>query len=208
MLIIIVLVAVLAYLLGSCPYGLILVKLLKNKDIRKIGSNNIGATNVLRAGYPILAIITLVCDILKGVLAVFIALLISKDYGYNTIIISSVAAIFSVLGHIFPVWLKFQGGKGVATTLGTILYLNVFLGLSTILIWLLTAILTKYSSLSAIIALICLPILSLIIKPELFITTFIISIVVLYKHKDNFIRLINNNEDKIKIFKKKLNKYK
>ena len=134
-----------SYVLGSIPFGLILTKIFINKDIRKIGSKNIGATNVLRTGSKSIAILTLLLDILKGGAAV----LITEVYFPSLIFLSGLAAF---LGHIFPVWLKFSGGKGVATYLGILLILSLKLGLIFCLSWVVIAFATKYSSLSSIIS--------------------------------------------------------
>jgi glycerol-3-phosphate acyltransferase PlsY len=188
-----------SYLLGSLPYGLILVKVFKGIDIRTIGSKNIGATNVLRAGYPILAIFTVLFDGLKGALAVLIF-----KYLYvqeSSIPYFVIAGMVAMLGHIFPVWLNFKGGKGVATAFGTILAINPILGLLCLLTWLLVAVFSKYSSLSAIISFTALPIFTFFLETQATIYLLVVSLVVLIKHKDNFIRLYKKQETKIK-FKK------
>ena len=141
----VLIVFILSYVLGSIPFGLILTKILIKKDIRKIGSKNIGATNVLRTGSKSIAILTLLLDILKGCAAE----LITEVYFSNLIFLSGLAVF---LGHIFPVWLKFNGGKGVATYLGILLILSLKLGLIFCLSWVLIAFITKYSSLSSIIS--------------------------------------------------------
>ena len=134
-----------SYVLGSIPFGLILTKIFINKDIRKIGSKNIGATNVLRTGNKSIAILTLLLDILKGGAAVSI----TEVYFPNLIFLSGLAAF---LGHIFPVWLKFNGGKGVATFVGILISINIFYALIFGLIWFLTFVISKYSSLSSLLA--------------------------------------------------------
>ena len=182
-----------SYALGSIPFGLILTKIFINKDIRKIGSKNIGATNVLRTGNKSIAILTLLLDILKGCAAV----LITEVYFPNLIFLSGLAAF---LGHIFPVWLKFNGGKGVATYLGILLILSLKLGLIFCLSWVLIAFITKYSSLSSIISSLIIFIISFSeINFELNSYLFITFVIVLYTHRQNIIRLKNKTEDKIKL---------
>ena len=192
------------YLIGSLPYGLILVKIFKGQDLRQIGSKNIGATNVLRAGYPVLALMTLVLDSFKGALSVLLV-----GYFYDNVIISNIeinlsmlAGVSAVLGHIFPVWLKFKGGKGVATGFGTILIVDPLVSAVILIVWLLTAIITKYSSLSAILATLALPILVYFMHNDVFYYVLFISCIILFKHKSNIIKLINKEETKI-TFKKK-----
>ena len=182
-----------SYVLGSIPFGLILTKIFIKKDIRKIGSKNIGATNVLRTGNKSIAILTLLLDILKGCAAV----LITEVYFPNLIFLSGLAAF---LGHIFPVWLKFNGGKGVATYLGILLILSLKLGLIFCLSWVLIAFITKYSSLSSIISSLVIFIISFSeINFELNSYLFITFVIVLYTHRQNIIRLKNKTEDKIKL---------
>ena len=182
-----------SYVLGSIPFGLILTKIFIKKDIRKIGSKNIGATNVLRTGNKSIAILTLLLDILKGGAAV----LITEVYFPNLIFLSGLAAF---LGHIFPVWLKFNGGKGVATYLGILLILSLKLGLIFCLSWVLIAFITKYSSLSSIISTLIIFIISFLeINFELNSYLFITFVIVLYTHRQNIIRLKNKTEDKIKL---------
>jgi acyl phosphate:glycerol-3-phosphate acyltransferase len=142
---ILALCAVLAYLLGSIPFGLILTRVFGAGDLRKIGSGNIGATNVLRTGRRGLAVATLILDGGKGAVAVLIAYYIAPETALA-------AAFFSVLGHVFPVWLRFKGGKGVATTIGVLLAAEPLTGVIACLVWLLVAALFRYSSLAALVA--------------------------------------------------------
>ena len=189
----VLIVFILSYVLGSIPFGLILTKIFIKKDIRKIGSKNIGATNVLRTGSKSIAILTLLLDILKGGAAV----LITEVYFPSLIFLSGLAAF---LGHIFPVWLKFSGGKGVATYLGILLILSLKLGLIFCLSWVLIALITKYSSLSSIISSLIIFIISFSeINFELNSYLFITFVIVLYTHRQNIIRLKNKTEDKIKL---------
>lgn len=180
------------YVLGSIPFGLVFCFIAGYGDIRKIGSGNIGATNVLRTGNKILAFLTLFFDISKGAIAVLIT---KYMFGVEAALIAGAA---SILGHCFPVWLKFQGGKGVATTLGTIAALNLYIGLATAGLWLLSALLFRISSLSALIALALAPILSAVwVNINLALTLFFIAILVFIRHKENIQRLLKGEEPKI-----------
>ena len=187
------LVALLSYLSGSIPFGLLLGKFFLNKDIRKIGSKNIGATNVLRTGNKFIAFLTLVLDIFKGVFPVFIC-----GYFFPDLIFLSALSAF--LGHIFPIWLKFIGGKGVATYLGTIFALSLKLGIIFCLSWIIIAFLTRYSSLSAIISSLIVFVFSFSnINFELNSYLFMTFIIILFTHKQNIARIKNKTEDKIKL---------
>ena len=187
------LVFFLSYLSGSIPFGLILTKLFLNKDIRKIGSKNIGATNVLRTGNKFIAGLTLSLDIFKGVAPI----LITNYYFPNLIYLSGLMAF---LGHIFPVWLKFKGGKGIATYLGIIFALSLKLGLFFCLSWILIAFITKYSSLSSIVSTLIIFLISLFQNNfELNSFLFITFVIILYTHRQNIVRLKNKTEDKIKL---------
>ena len=187
------LVFFLSYLSGSIPFGLILTKFFLNKNIREIGSKNIGATNVLRTGNKFVAALTLFLDIFKGVLPI----LMTNYYFPDLIYLSGLLAF---LGHIFPIWLKFKGGKGVATYLGIIFALSLKLGLFFCLTWALIVFITKYSSLSSISSALIIFLISLIEKNfELNSFLFITFVIILYTHKQNIIRLKNKTEDKIKL---------
>tara|TARA_B100000579_G_C22731506_1_gene804460 strand:+ start:601 stop:1182 length:582 start_codon:yes stop_codon:yes gene_type:complete len=187
------LVFFLSYLLGSIPFGLILTKIFLNKDIRKVGSKNIGATNVLRAGNKFIAAITLLLDIMKGC----VPILVTK-YFFQDLIYLSGLMVF--LGHIFPVWLKFKGGKGVATYLGIVFVLSFKFGILFCLFWVLIIFITKYSSLSSIISTFIIFLISFFEKNfELNSFLFITFVIVLYTHKQNIVRLKNKTEDKIKL---------
>jgi len=187
------LVFLLSYLSGSIPFGLILTKFFLNKDIRKVGSKNIGATNVLRTGNKFIASITLLFDISKGVAPI----LITNFFFPNLIYLSGLMAF---LGHIFPIWLKFKGGKGVATYLGIIFALSLKLGLLFCILWILIAYITKYSSLSSIVSSLIIFVISLLENNfELNSFLFITFVVILFTHKDNIDRLKNKTEDKIKL---------
>ena len=187
------LVIIFSYVLGSIPFGLVLTKIFLNKDIRKIGSKNIGATNVLRTGNKFIASLTLFLDIFKGSAAI----LITNHYFPNLIYLS---ALIAFLGHIFPVWLKFRGGKGVATYLGIVFALSLKLGLFYCLSWILIAIITKYSSLSSISSTIIVFLISLMDNNfELNSYLFITFVIILYTHRQNIVRIKNKTEDKIKL---------
>lgn len=181
------------YLLGSIPFGLILTRLGGYGDIRAIGSGNIGATNVLRTGNKKLAIATLFLDSLKGATAVLIALWLST---YEAAMMAGLAAM---VGHLFPVWLKFRGGKGVATALGTLLALKPLIGIAACGIWLLTAAITRYSSLSALVAIGASPVLAHLLYGGANLTGLcgIIATLVFVKHRANIKRLIAREEPKI-----------
>ena len=189
----IILIFSLSYLLGSIPFGLILTKFFLNKDLRKIGSKNIGATNVLRTGNKLIAGLTLLFDVTKGVIPV----LLTKEYFTDIVYLSSLAAF---LGHIFPVWLKFKGGKGVATYLGIIFVLSLNLSFIFCISWIIISLITKYSSLSSIISALIVFIFSLFNNNfELTSYLFVTFIVILYTHRLNIIRIKNKSEDKIKL---------
>ena len=187
------LVFLLSYISGSIPFGLILTKLFLNQDIRDIGSKNIGATNVLRAGNKFIAALTLFLDISKGAVPV----LITNYFFPNLIFLSGLMAF---LGHIFPVWIKFKGGKGVATYLGIIFVLSLKLGLFFCVSWIIVATITKYSSLSSILSSLIIFLISFWENNfELNLYLFITFVIILYTHRQNIIKLKNKTEDKIKL---------
>ena len=182
-----------SYILGSLPFGLILTRIFLNQDIRKIGSGNIGATNVLRTGNKFIAALTLFLDILKG----FLVILITKHFFPNLIFLS---ALMAFLGHIFPVWIKFKGGKGIATYLGIIFALSLKLGLFFCISWILVAVITRYSSLSSIFASLIIFLISFLESNfELNSYLFITFTIIVYTHRQNIVRLKNKTEDKIKL---------
>ena len=184
-------VIIYSYILGSIPFGLIITKFFLGKDIRNIGSGNIGTTNVLRTGKKSLAAATLILDVLKGYTSIFIA-----NIYFNELIYLS--ALICFIGHIFPLWLKFKGGKGVATYLGIILGISFSLGIIFCLAWLLIAIIFRYASLSSIIGSMSVWIYSIFMDNDIQTNLlFIIFIIIIFTHKDNIIRLKNSNENKI-----------
>ena len=188
-----------SYFFGSIPFAYILTLILGYGDIRKMGSGNVGATNVLRTGKKSLAIAVLILDIVKGFLPIVIFL---KYYqlSYPSSFLILIGSM-SIIGHIFPIWLKFKGGKGVATYIGFISGISFTLGIICVLSWLLTASIKKYSSLASILSLIIMPISSFIFKYDLKITIILIilSILIIIKHSSNIKRLLNNSENKIKL---------
>ena len=201
----IVLVAVFSYLCGSIPFGLILTKIFSKQDIREIGSGNIGATNVLRTGNKYLAFATLFLDILKG----YIPVLIAKHFFPELLQLS---ALLAFLGHLFPVWLKFNGGKGVATFLGILFALSYGLAALFIFTWLTVSLIFKYSSLSSIFSSLTVFIIALItekvtfaINPNTYeegglkLLLFIILILIIFTHRKNISKLKNGTEQKIKL---------
>ena len=199
------LVTIFSYFCGSIPFGLILTKFFSGKDIRSIGSKNIGATNVLRTGNKYLAFTTLILDILKG----YFAVIITQQYFPELIQLS---ALLVFLGHLFPIWLKFKGGKGVATFIGILFALSYSLTLLFILTWITVALIFKYSSLSSIFASITVFVISFVkenvIKAfdpnisnvsDIKLLLFIFLILIIYTHKNNIFNLINRTELKIKL---------
>jgi glycerol-3-phosphate acyltransferase PlsY len=183
-----------SYIMGSVPFGFILTKIFLKKDIRVIGSGNIGATNVLRTGNKFIGYLTLALDILKAI----IPLLIIK-FSFPEFIFLSSLSIF--LGHLFPIWLKFKGGKGVATYVGMLFCINLVLGFVFILSWFIVFLISKYSSLASLMAALAIPIYHFIIIDNgnyyFFIILFIL---IFYTHRENIKRLINNTESKTKIY--------
>jgi len=178
---------------GSIPFGLILTKLFLNQDIRDVGSKNIGATNVLRTGNKFIAGLTLLLDIFKGVIPVIVT-----NYYFPDLIYLS--GLMALLGHIFPLWLKFKGGKGVSTYLGIIFALSLKLGLFFCITWIVLAFISKYSSFSSIVSALVIFLISLLeINLELNLFLFTVFVIILYTHKQNIVRLKNKTEDKIKL---------
>ena len=189
----IIYVFVYSYLLGSIPFGLIITKIFLGKDIRKVGSGNIGTTNVLRTGKKSLAAATLLFDVLKG----YFSILITYNY-FNDLIYLS--ALICFIGHIFPIWLKFKGGKGVATYLGVILGISLNLGIVFGVTWIVIALIFRYSSLSSILGSMSVWIYSIFFANEMqSYFSFFLFVIIFFTHKENIIRLKNSKETKIKI---------
>ncbi len=182
-----------SYLLGSIPFGLLLTKFFLNKDIRNIGSGNIGATNVLRSGNKLIGYTTLCFDIIKAVLPVIYVKLNYPDFIY----ISSLSVF---LGHVFPIWLKFKGGKGVATYVGILFSINLIYGIIFGIIWILIYLISKYSSLSSLIGSLSVPIYLFIFNEEQIIFFVIMFVLIFYTHRENIKRLQNKEESKSKIY--------
>jgi glycerol-3-phosphate acyltransferase PlsY len=179
------------YLLGSIPFGLILTKLAGHGDLREIGSGNIGATNVLRTGNKALAALTLILDLLKGTAAV----LIGARFGQDAALLGGLGAF---LGHLFPIWLGFRGGKGVATYIGVLLGLYWSAAIVFCAIWLLVALITRYSSLSALVASAAVPCLLILVGETRITVLFLIFTLLLYwRHADNIGRLLRGQEGRI-----------
>ena len=190
----ILIIGIISYLMGSIPFGLILTKLFLNKDIREIGSGNIGATNVLRSGNKIIGYITLIFDILKAVIPVIFVKTYYTDFLY-------LASLCAFLGHVFPVWLKFKGGKGVATYVGILFVINIYFGIIFALCWFVIFGITKFSSLSSLIASISIPVYLIITSNFDEIFFFIIMFVLIFfTHRENIKRLKNKEETKTKIY--------
>ena len=187
-----IIVAVYSYLLGSIPFGLVLTKIFLKKDIREIGSGNIGTTNVLRTGKKSLAVATLVLDLLKGYFSIFI----TSIYFENLI---SYSALICFIGHIFPVWLKFKGGKGVATYLGVVLALSYKFFLIFGITWLVLSFLFRYASLSSIISSLIVFVYSYFFINNFSLILFIFFVIIIYTHRENIVRLKNSEESKIKL---------
>jgi acyl phosphate:glycerol-3-phosphate acyltransferase len=186
-------VALSSYLLGSIPFGFILTKVFLKKDIRDIGSGNIGATNALRTGNKTLGYATLILDIIKAILPVLYIKFNYPDYLF-------IASLSTFLGHVFPIWLKFKGGKGVATYVGILFSINFILGLIFVTIWIITFLISKYSSLSSLIASILVPIYLIIFENYNSLFFIIMFVLILYTHRENIKRLKNKEETKTKIY--------
>tara|TARA_B100001123_G_scaffold264936_1_gene295036 strand:+ start:594 stop:1205 length:612 start_codon:yes stop_codon:yes gene_type:complete len=201
----IILVIFFSYISGSIPFGLIFTKLFTNVDIRKIGSGNIGATNVLRTGNKYLAILTLLLDVVKG----YVPIIITINYFPEFIMLS---CLITFLGHVFPLWLKFKGGKGVATYLGILFALSYQLSLLFIFTWVVTSLIFKYSSLSSMFASFTVFVITFVrdttieilreinnVNEDLKLILFILFILIVFNHRQNILRLKNKSEGKIKL---------
>jgi acyl phosphate:glycerol-3-phosphate acyltransferase len=204
-----IIVAVMAYLLGSIPFGYLLVRVFRGEDIRQTGSGNIGATNVARSGAKGLGIATLVLDALKGALAVWLALVIARSK-YNPCgdflvpcvsewRLMSAAALFAVLGHVFPVWLRFKGGKGVATALGVFCVLFPKAILISLAIFILVVVMTRYVSLGSILGAIAFPVAAYFMEHPDYLTLALasaVALIVILKHHENIRRLLTGTENR------------
>ena len=190
----ILLIGIVCYLMGSIPFGFILTKIFLKKDIRKIGSGNIGATNALRTGNKIIGYSTLILDILKAVVPVIYVKIFYQDLLY-------IASLCAFLGHVFPIWLKFKGGKGVATYVGILFTINFYLGIVFTIFWCVTFFVSKFSSLSSLVGALSVPVYLLIltqIDQVIFFT--IMFVLIFFTHRENIKRLKNKEETKTKIY--------
>ena len=187
-------VGITSYLMGSIPFGFILTKIFLKKDIREIGSGNIGATNALRTGNKLVGYSTLILDIVKAIIPV---IYVKMNYP-ELIYISSLCAF---LGHVFPIWLKFKGGKGVATYVGILFSINILLGLIFVVSWGFVFLIFRYSSLSSIVGSLSIPLYLFVTNEKssviFFITMFVL---IFFTHRENIIRLKNKEESKTKIY--------
>ncbi len=199
------------YFLGSIPFGLVLTKLAGYGDIRKIGSGNIGATNVLRTGNKTLALLTVLLDAFKAGFASFLAyhfVANSEFYFLHNattlnVLVSLLAGVSAIVGHMFPIWLKFKGGKGISSALGLLLITNWPIGLIALFVWLLMAFMFRYSSLSALTAAAVVPFATYFLAPPVYVFFYsIVVLLVVIRHRANIVRLFKGQESKI-TFKKK-----
>ena len=183
-------ISVYSYILGSIPFGLVLTKIFLKKNIREIGSGNIGATNVLRTGKKSLAAATLLLDALKAYTSVIITLSFFSDYIYFS-------ALVCFLGHIFPIWLKFNGGKGIAVYLGILFAFSIYLGLIFIISWIIILYISKYSSLSSLVSSMIILLYSIALNNfNMSLFFFIIFIIIVYTHRENISRIRDKTENK------------
>ena len=189
-----IIVGIASYLMGSIPFGLILTKVFLNKDIREIGSGNIGATNVLRTGNKLIGYSTLSLDVVKAIIPVIYVKINLPDLLY-------IASLCAFLGHVFPIWLKFRGGKGVATYVGILFSINILLGVVFVVSWAVVFLISKYSSLSSIIGSLSIPIYLLVIGQTNSVIFFaIMFILIFFTHRENIKRLKNKEESRTKIY--------
>ena len=189
----VLIISILSYLMGSVPFGFILTKVFLKKDIRDIGSGNIGATNALRAGNKSLGYGTLFLDIIKAIIPVVYVKLNYPDYIF-------IASLCVFLGHIFPIWLKFKGGKGVATYVGILFSINLTIGFVFIGVWFFMFLISKYSSLSSLSASLSIPIYLFFFTSQNLVFFSIMFILIFYTHRENVKRLKNKEESKTKIY--------
>ena len=187
-------IGIFSYLMGSIPFGLILTKIFLKKDIREIGSGNIGATNALRTGNKLIGYSTLILDVLKAVIPVLYVKINFPDAVY-------ISALFAFIGHVFPAWLKFKGGKGVATYVGILFSLNIIFGLVFGICWLIIFFISKYSSLASLIGSLSIPVYILIFEGLENVFFYVIMFILIsFTHRENIKRLKNKAETKTKIY--------
>ncbi len=189
----IIVISILSYLMGSIPFGFILTKIFLKKDIRDIGSGNIGATNTLRTGNKSLGYGTLFLDVIKAVIPVIYVKLNYPDYIF-------IASLCAFLGHVFPIWLKFKGGKGVATYVGILFSINLTIGFIFIGVWFFTFLTSKYSSLASLFGSLSIPIYLFFFTSQNLVFFSIMFILIFYTHRENVKRLKNKEESKTKIY--------
>ena len=188
------LIGITSYLMGSIPFGFILTKIFLKKDIREIGSGNIGATNALRTGNRSIGYSTLFLDIIKSITPIIYVKIFYQEFLY-------IAALCAFLGHVFPVWLKFKGGKGVATYVGILFAINIYFGIIFTISWFVTFFISKYSSLSSLIGAASIPIyLSILTQFDQVIFFSIMFVLIFFTHRENIKRLKNKEETKTKIY--------
>jgi glycerol-3-phosphate acyltransferase PlsY len=187
-------VGIISYLMGSIPYGFLLTKIFLKKDIREIGSGNIGATNALRTGNKLIGYTTLILDIAKAIIPIIYVKLNFPELIY-------IASLCAFLGHVFPIWLKFKGGKGVATYVGILFSINIIFGAVFVACWIIVFIISRYSSLSSIIGALSIPTYLIIIgKTNSVIFFAIMFVLIFFTHRENIKRLKNKEESKTKIY--------
>ena len=189
----VIIIAITSYLIGSIPFGFILTKIFLKKDIRNIGSGNIGATNALRTGNKSLGYGTLFLDVIKAVIPVIYVKLNYTDYIF-------ICSLCVFLGHVFPIWLKFKGGKGVATYVGILFSINLTIGFIFIGVWFFTFLTSKYSSLASLSGSLSIPIYLFFFTSQNLVFFSIMFILILYTHRGNVKRLKNKEESKTKIY--------
>ena len=190
----IILIGVISYLMGSIPFGFILTKIFLKKDIREIGSGNIGATNALRTGNKTIGYSTLVLDVLKAIAPIIYIKIFYQDFLY-------IASLCAFLGHVFPIWLKFKGGKGVATYVGILFAINIYFGIIFTIFWFVTFFISKFSSLASLVGAASIPIYLLISAQFNQVIFFVIMFVLIFfTHRENIKRLKNKEETKTKIY--------
>ena len=187
-------IGIISYLMGSIPFGFLLTKTFLKKDIREIGSGNIGATNALRTGNKLIGYTTLLLDVVKAILPVLYVKINHPELIY-------IASLCAFLGHVFPVWLKFKGGKGVATYVGILFTINILLGFIFCVSWLLIFLISKYSSLSSLIGSLTIPVY-IFFNDQMSNALFfgIMFVLIFYTHRENIKRLKNKEESKTKIY--------
>ena len=191
-------VAVLAYLLGSLSFAVIVSKAMRLDDPRSYGSGNPGATNVLRSGNKVAAILTLLLDALKGVVAVLLARALAPRFGFDATIIA-LAGVAAFLGHLYPIFFRFQGGKGVATAAGVLLALDGWVGLASLGTWLVIAFATRYSSLAALVTAVLAPVYTwlMIGDPRVVALVAVMSALLVWRHRSNIAKLRAGTEGKL-----------